>query len=68
MYQNKKIMAYQKTLIILQKNFAFFTLTKVHKTLIKRPKNSKNFTGSFQATKSTPAYSSDLHFSVPIII
>ena len=43
MYQNKKIMANQKTLLILQKNFAFFTLTKVHKTLIKPPKNSKKF-------------------------
>ena len=36
-------MANQKTLLIPPKNFAFFTLTKAHKTLIKQPKNSKNY-------------------------
>ena len=42
-FYNKKCMADQKTLQIPPKNFAFFTLTKAHKTLIKQPKNSKNY-------------------------
>ena len=44
MFQNKKRMNNQKTLIIPPKNFAFFTLTEAHKTLIKWQKKLFFFT------------------------